>query len=453
MRKRTYLDKKSCNIILKSEFCKSEIYLLLYNHIKKYKRFSSEDVLTYPELKKYVSTHEIILRESRLEWIIDQNPSSTVQLDNPPDCTICPAKKLLNFCRLRNQKNNDIIYVGTECAKNFEDDQIEQIGNAIRNGYQIKRIHILEEQIPDIKATIEQFKNQYDEYLLPTKIYTDLTTNYDNLTETYNGFIKKKGNATVKEIQTCIDSLNKLLLERKNISPDILQYIHSNQQKWNFPTPSIITWINRASSTVHTFDLKNKIRETHGLVTELTVHRIFEPKFMKTVLSEISKNLHHIDFIEKISNANSKEIKVQLFFNKQRLTVRYDYSNFILNLGVDILYKHDIHTNFTDFIKEASYDLESYKKILDYYINKSRKNFREIHNPRINDQLIYNFEGKYYFFDTQHINTNLLKIYFEDKISKEDAFKLLIENNRRIIDKAQYNKEEELHREITRRMS
>ncbi|MFJ7669670.1 hypothetical protein ACIQXI_21600 [Lysinibacillus sp. NPDC097195] len=453
MRKRTYLDKKSCNIILASEFCKSENYLLLYNHLKKYNRFSSEDVLTYPELKKYVSTYEIILRESRLEWIIDQNPSSIMQLDNPPDCNICPAKKLLNFCRLRNQKNNDIIYVGTECAKNFEDDQIEQIGNAIRNGYQIKRIHILEEHIPDIKATIEQFKNQYDEYLLPTKIYINLTKNYVNLMETYNGFIKKKGNATVKETQTCIDSLNQLLLERKNISLKISQYIHSYQRNWNFPTPSIITWIKKASSRNHTFDLKNTIRETHGLVTELTVHRIFEPKFMKTVLSKISKNLHHIDFIEKISNANSKEIKAQLYFNKQRLTVRYDYSNFILNLGVDILYKHDIHTNFKDFIKEASYDLESYKRILDYYIYKSRKNFYEIHNPRITDQLIYSFESKYYYFDTQHFNANLLEGYFEDKITKEDAFKLLIENSRRIIDKAQYNIEEELHREITRKMS
>lgn len=453
MRKQMYLDKKNCNIILASEFCKSKENLLLYTHIKKSKRFNSDDVLTYPELKKYVSTYEIILKSSRLEWAIDKNPSPNLRSVNAPDCSICSAKKLLKFCRLRNQKNNHIIFVGTECAKNFEDDQIEQIGDAIRNGYQIKRIHIIEEQIPNIKANLEQYKNQYDQYLLPHKLYTELIINYDNITKIYHKFIKKQSNATTKETQKCTDILEQLLLERKSLESKATYYINSNHHKWNFPTPSIITWIKRASSQVHTFDLKNKIRETQGLITELTVYRIFEPNFMKTVLYEISKNLNRIEFIKKISNINSKEIAIGLFLNEQHLTVKYNYSKFIQNLGIDILYAHDIHTNFTEFINEASYDLNSYKKILDYLIFNSGKNFREIHNPRINDQLIYNFEHKYYFFDTQYINTNLLKIYFENKVSEESAFKLLISNTRRVINKHQYDKEEELHREITRKMS
>lgn len=123
--------EKHCNVILASEFCKSKEFRPLFDHIKKHKKFTNIDALEDPKLKKYESTYNMILKQCRLEWIMDQN-QSVEKISSSYNCAVCSHKNLVHYCRLRNKINGNVIIVGLDCAMYFNDEDINQIESGIK---------------------------------------------------------------------------------------------------------------------------------------------------------------------------------------------------------------------------------------------------------------------------------------------------------------------------------
>lgn len=281
---------------------------------------------------------------------------------------------------------------------------------------------------------------------------SNLNQNYAKLQEVYNNYINKHTPPIPKEANKYIVKLKGLLQEQQHLEIEANRFIEENQYKWNFPTPEIIKWINQVESNGHAFNFKKKIRESNGLITNITVHRIFEPQFMQTVIGEVVKKIHKVGYIEKIFTTQSRDIRLVIFFNKKRLTVQYNYSDFIKNLGVDLLYDQPIEINFEDFIMDAKYDIQSYEEMLEYLIYNCGEKFIKVENNKTVDDIIYFYQQKYYFFNTSSLNQNLILCYFKEKVSKNEALDVILSSSYKVLSKEKYELEKELGYEVTNKM-
>ncbi|WP_071396627.1 hypothetical protein [Bacillus tuaregi] len=283
------ITKKDHTVLLLSRI--TQDYDWFYGLLKQNERITKDliDSLQAKEKNFMENMFPIVLQQAILEWKekaqlpkdLGENKEKWIQ------CSLCGTpNRYIHY--IVNRQTRREINVGSECVKEyaFNDGNTEYQRKEARK---IRRLNILNTELPGIKRIIENWLNEIEKY----EIWIPYSVSYKYrqigkvLKQNYLDFLDGKGS------EDSINNFRELLSLRENEISIFKDYVDRNKRNDFAVTQSIYRWFkqNTGNPSIQTaFD----IIKDDGMITYQTAHRIAEKMFMNKIMSLLNQHLEKI---------------------------------------------------------------------------------------------------------------------------------------------------------------
>lgn len=286
------ITKKDQTVLLISEITKD--YKWFYELLEKNDRITEALVESLDNDQKNFIEHmlPVILQQAILEW--REKAQYPIDLgenkENWTNCSLCgQPNRYIHF--IVNRLTGKEINVGSDCVKeySFNDGNTEHQRKEARK---IRRLNILNTELPGIKRTIENWLNQLENFEL--WIPLDLSKKYrdigEQLKKRYEDFLEGK------ESENSISELKNLIEQGQKELEVFRSYSNDNRDNNFLVTKEMYRWIQRnmGNPSVRTAfeQLKND-----GRITYQIAHRISEEGFMKKIVRLMNRHLEEMQIV------------------------------------------------------------------------------------------------------------------------------------------------------------
>lgn len=398
---------KQRNLLINSESSKQESFKHLYEYLQINKDIKRDVLEVNPQLNNIFTFIDDLLAESRLEWEMSKTKPYTDlgnhYLELKRECELCGKKNIKYENRIQNMSNNTVLVVGSECVKEFGDDIHIHMLEIQKNSKRAARRLFLEEQIPGIRDFVEfkGFINSY-EIIIPKRLELRFKNIHTVIREAYNDFISdKKKDYTV---------ISKKWIEKDRLILEIEKHVEKNKNIKFVATKVTLDWMLKNNKN-HEIQL---IRENEGFIKWRTIHRVFEPEFMKKTLQEMYPYLEKIDIEMQTLDQKQRIVILKFTRNRKFLLASTKYESLLLNYG-GVLFEEKVD----DFSFEKIFtgcevtDSISRNKVLEL-VKKLNLDFQYLMTYNSDNQIIFKQEDQYILVKLIDLTSDLKKHYFSD---------------------------------------
>lgn len=280
-----------------------------------------------------------ILKQAITEWGSHKtNPVEIKEWGDNFRCDLC-YHRIINVCTIVNRLNDKELKVGTECVKHFgitfEQDPIKLL-EAQRK---MKRVNILEKEIPGIENEIRRWNDDVDlvPLLLPDRIVNPFSVLGDKAKNIFESFIERS--AVPENDLKDIGVLKEIIIEKKSATQEIQEYISNNKNDIFIPNRQIINWVEDKNKRYPDDPTLQWLKED-GKIKMRTAFRIGEQGYLESLIPKLNAIVKragwNIDGIIQYRGVLGYEVYIQEF----KLLVFCGYENFIYEFGEEIFNKN-----------------------------------------------------------------------------------------------------------------
>lgn len=401
------ISNKQKNLLLNSEAVKQKSFKHLYDYLLINKDIRRKDLESNPQLDNVFVFIDELLVETRSEWEISKsqpfNDLGDKYLELKRECELCGKKNIKYENRIRNNSNNNVLVVGSECVKEFGEEIHSLMKTIQKKSNRAARILQLEEHIPGMRSFVENkgFINSYD-IIIPKRLVDRYKNIHSVLREFYQAFI----NNHKKDLAKILKKWN----EKNRLIQEIEEHVKENKDKKFVGTKKILDWLIENDSN-HEIQL---LRENEGFIKWRTIHRIFEPEFMQKTLNDLYPYLRKLDIEMKSLFPKQRNVILRFTSNGKFLDASTKYEVLLLNYG-GILFEERVDDfNFEKIFDACELsDSISRNKVIDLVKNQNT-DYQYIMTYHSDGQIIFKKDEQYNIVKLHDLISELKKFYFKD---------------------------------------
>ncbi|BDH63593.1 hypothetical protein CD30_15270 [Ureibacillus massiliensis 4400831 = CIP 108448 = CCUG 49529] len=406
------ISKKLRNLLLNSETIKKGTFNKLYNYLQKNELITFDEIKEYQDLNDLTTYIDDLINACRSEWKpSDTQPVQDLGLsykDQKIECNLCGYKYLKLKNKIVNQINGKVLVVGSECVKEFGEEVKGLIEKVNRDTRRAERRVLLENHIPGIRAFVEttNLVNSFD-MIIPLNLSVKLSEITSDIKNNYEEFISEKFNH--------LDLIEAKWEIKEHIIEAIKSFVNENKQEKFAASFAIKNWILKNNSST----LTKQIREDNGFIKWRTIHKIYEERFMRSVLQQLNVYLKKENILIESLNPSNRIVKIRFSKKNKILHGNISYQDFLLNIGGLLYNETDINATFKDLIDMVKIPLSDSGNLIVNFVLGKLRNVNTNLVYRSGDELILKHKDEYIRISALKLINDVKSLYFEDNISND----------------------------------
>lgn len=425
------ITKKQRNLILSSEAAKEE-FSDLFLFLKENEILESKHIDANPALSNVASYYDDLLDACRAEWKVAESQPMLDLGENyrkhKVTCDLCGKKPLRYKNHIYNAANKIRFTIGSECAKEFGEEIRGLLIYARQKANEASNRLKLEEKVPGIRKFVENgslYLNSMDMVV---------AHNLERSWQKVHGDLKKDYYLFVDGKKDTRRNLVLLWEKKESLLEEIDLFVRENKDKKFAANKEVSKWLYQN----HQSEAIKAIRKDNGIVTWKTAHRIFEPNFMRMILSELNKNLKPIGISALSLNIGQRTVSLKFEKNKKILQGFIGYKDLILDHGGSIFEKGKSPVFFEILNDCEINEINSQRDLIDL-ISIQKPEYHLVGTFKVANELVFlDSKERYYLIQLSELLKKLKNVYFNDTYSIEDIDKFLERSTKKVMNYNEY---------------
>lgn len=335
-----------------------------------------------------------VFKLARQEWRRDRTRQVLDLGENKEEHDRCSLdnRRIRWVYHIVNTRNNRDLKIGRICYRNFVAKSPADADKLAKEASRVRALNEIDTIIPGIKRIIDSWYNELDKF--PIAIPRKYKDPYDELgrrtEEIFEDILNNK--RPLRELEDCLEQQTVLL-------KDIKQYVSQHKDDKFIATKNIVRWLRRRKTEEAAVALRD-VNNT-GKITPLSIHRIREENFMKSLIPEL--NLCLPENVTILTADVSKGGYIYRYVinskTKEEMQLFCRHKDLLLEFGLRVL-GEEANNSYFDFKKV--YDCSTVLRgSYDYVIHKTEQlaeTLRTLYDVEFNEILIerQKNQAKYY---------------------------------------------------------
>lgn len=404
------IDKKQRNLMLNSQVIQE--YPWLFNLLKENEKIEIELVPDEHKIE-YRDIVPHLIKQCGEEWRGDESvlhPIEDLGNDRRP-CSLCGTPNRYIYY-IKNRMNGNSLNVGGDCVEDFVDIDFlregKSKGQLLKEAKRIRRLSIINKEIPRIEKIIDSWENEIIRYdlLIPNSIEQPYIKIGNRIKELFIKYLSEEYDESI-----FMDIIN-LLNESKTYISKMNYYQQDNQENMFIATAKMGKWLKEKRDNQTYEWLKED-----GVITIKSISRVFEPDFIEKIYFDIKNMLNTIEidtigydhekkgFILLPNHKDNNDIKILCTYEKflnyygkklfnERPNVAFSLSNIV---KISDIFEEKSTTNLIIKIQHVIKSSSIGISIHDDYLNMNEIDLLDKHTnlilPYDLQKFIYEFKG------------------------------------------------------------
>lgn len=439
---REIISKKQRNLLLLSQSIQAKDFSILRNFLVENERLRERD-MQREGLKNIRVYYDDLLKACQNEW----KPSKTQPFidlgthyhKKQVKCELCDQSPLRYQHKINNQFNKRTLVIGSECAKEFGEGLDQLLKDTKDEGFRASRRMMLDEEFPGIRM----FSESLYKYTKTVEIILSR-----ELEDRWLAFCTE----FTKEYEKCLEIPNRSLKMirqlweiKANYEDEIQEVIRQNKLKEFVATKEIRTWLEKTNNA----GVIKLIQDDGGMLSQLTLYRIYEENLVKKVLKKLAPYFHK-EKMKLINYSPSKnQVYVKFNFPAIRLSGSVQYSRLIeeyceLAFGQKAnLPKH------RDMLEMVRFDQQSEREVIHLVLEKQRKQ-NKIIIEKLDNKIFIRANDVYKQINYNSFFSKAKYLILQHPINEQELESLIKNTTEKILSHAEYKLYQEIAKEAAK---